>query len=193
MTNKTPTHVICPDVPGLPSYLTAGKKYEVICAQRDGFAFRDNQGRMRIGMWNVDRRINYGNWIPVYADEDDLAEWAAERNAEFDDKKLPPNVMTIEKFFAQFDHVPEYQNSLANARAELAEIREHLVTPRRPTWADVGPGLLDALEDATQRLVEMHIASNGDDEPTELRSIYPNEWRIIDTCRAALAAAEKVK
>lgn len=67
----TPTHVICPDVDGLPEYLTAGKRYEVEDAFGPCFRISADNGQ-----WccvRIERDMAYLNgadWIPVYADDE---------------------------------------------------------------------------------------------------------------------------
>lgn len=63
------THVICPDVDGLPEYLTAGKRYEVLPSLGGGFTFDDDNGQHRRGYWLPDHEhLNGADWIPVYGD-----------------------------------------------------------------------------------------------------------------------------
>lgn len=49
--------------------------------------------------------------------------------------------------------------------------------------------ILGELKVTTALLVDMHIATNGDDGPTELRDVYPSVWKTIDRARAAIARA----
>lgn len=54
----------------------------------------------------------------------------------------------------------------------------------------INADLLAALELIEAEFTDMHSAPNGDDEPSELRNIYPAKWALIDQARAAIAKAK---
>ncbi|MEQ8504623.1 MAG: hypothetical protein RIB80_04805 [Rhodospirillales bacterium] len=139
---KTPTHVICPDLPDLPSYLTAGKQYRVLGTweTRNGLSgadiLCDHDFVISVRTFGGCGFLNGADWIPVYADEESMVEAQS-------------------------------------------------VT----TWADVGPGLLEALRECREYFDQRADA----DQPSGLQPIPNEEATILVGIDAAIASAEKVE
>ena len=72
---RHPIAVICPDVPNLPDYLTAGKRYKAEPypgAQSSAFYFTSDNHHQDVGLWkNCCHLPDGADWIPVYEDEEE--------------------------------------------------------------------------------------------------------------------------
>lgn len=84
-------------------------------------------------------------------------------------------------------------DGVANSPQGLCDPGNADLIASAPTLLAQRDQLLKALTNAETLLTQMHIATNGDDEPTELRNVYPGVWTIIDQCRAAVEKAKETQ
>lgn len=195
--------VICPPldkIPGgkLPSYLTAGKRYEVLQAGPIAFVFTHNLGERHIGFWKKCSDLNGTDWIPVYADgcQDCLPGpggvipvkaggacvtcgrvVGAQSNITDNPRHLTSQESSALKsaLIASADVLDEGFDAEDDRPVGSIGITD------APTWADVGPGLLEAAKE----LILAEDCGAPESDP-----IHQNIWSKL---RAAIAAAEKVE
>lgn len=185
MSADAPTHVICPDVPRLPEYLTAGKRYEVrdIQSHDDGdysFYITANDGDPVGSYLKRSPHLNGADWIPVYADEESMVEAQSEEPKPSGVDRLLI-VMGLGRGSDPFD----LDALCDDAAAEINRLRKLYLKKfiRQDVWADVGPGLLEALE---------HLLAQVDEA---CGSVIPQGSfsHGKKRARAAIASAEKVE
>ena len=139
-------YVICPDVPGLPSYLTARKRYEAWIDAYDWVIAKFDDGSIRHLMLTGSNLLKGADWIPIY--ENDVIQG-------FGDYKMRGGwKFTINKYSANNPDYP-WRGARTNPDQELSfAANGNWVGDGRGPMDIIGPWLGDEVEPQGQSFLE---------------------------------------